>query len=1057
MRYLLLISVWWLYGIATAQEYIDVKVVSESENLPLENVSIAISNSAVAYHTDREGNCIIPTGQVQDSSVVAFSHVGFKHYTVLGVDLRRNPLVILQFSEEVLEEVLVSTGYQQMSKERSTGSVETLDESQLNRVVAPDIVSKMDGNVPGMLFNRNNTRAISVRGQSTLFSESNPLIIWDNFPYDGDIMDINPNDIEQITVLKDAAAASIWGAQAANGVIVITSKKGARQQPLQFNFRKNLSFFAKPDLYYQPRMSTSSFVELEKTLFEQGAYNATESSITKNPYTPVVAWLIAKRDDPTLADEADAAIESLTSLDIREDLTDYLFQHAFNQQYAVNVRGGGENNNFYASLGYDNNRESLVRNSMERVNLSVRNALFFLQGKGQFSTGIDLSKRIIRNPNMGTTSLGMGGQSAIYPYASLIDADGSYARIVANHPLFFIDEAERRGLLDWSFRPLEEVYLTDRQTTNDQYRINSELSYRVVEGVKLNLLYQYGNSGGRFRNFRSQETFYTRNTINTLTTVNEDGSVIRPIPLGGILGTSNTTASNHAVRAQADFNKKWQRHMVNGILGFELRDNQRTSASNLIYGYDDELAIGKNVDFVNTYPRYVDGRLRQVIANNEGVMEFVDRHRSFYGNLAYTFDNRLDIYGSARLDQSNLFGVKTNQKGVPLLSAGAAYQIMQRNGEHGNPFFSYLKIKGSYGYNGNINKSVTAYTTIRYAGNAILSGLPYANVVNPPNPELRWERVKVYNAGIEFSTVRNVLSGSVETYWKRGLDLIGETPYAPSSGISTFTENYANTKTWGMDINLTSMNMSSNVNWTTNYIFSIAKDEVSHYLGNVVNYISGSVPIVGRPQYAVFSYPHLGLDPETGNPVGYVDGEPSQEYSAILAGINEDNIIYHGNQRPTMFGSFRNNLEWKGLSLSFNIVYRLGYYYRRNTVKFSSVLSASDLHEDYENRWQNPGDELHTIIPSIPPVANANRDNFYGNTALFVERGDHIRLQDIMMRYSFPKTVIHRSGLKELGLSLYMSNLGILWKSSGYRLDPDYPNVEYTPPRMVTLGMDFKF
>src|SRR5690606_4197998 len=168
---------------------------------------------------------------------------------------------------------------------------------------------------------------------------------------------------------------------------------------------------------------------------------------------------------------------------------------------------------------------------------------------------------------------------------------------------------------------------------------------------------------------------------------------------------------------------------------------------------------------------------------------------------------------------------------------------------------------------------------------------------------------KVYNAGIEFSTVRNVLSGSVETYWKRGLDLIGETPYAPSSGISTFTENYANTKTWGMDVNLTSNNISSAVNWSTNYIFSIAKDRVSHYLGNVVNFISGNVPIVGRPQYAVFSYPHLGLDPETGNPVGYVDGEPSQAYSAILAGINEDNIIYHGSQRPTLFGSFRNNVE----------------------------------------------------------------------------------------------------------------------------------------------------
>lgn len=906
--------------------------VQNADGKPVGGASVAVLQTGAVYRTDDSGECTVP-GVTADMAI-QISYLGYKKKTVTGPVLLRDPRIILAVHESPIEEVIVSTGYQRISAERTTGSYSVVDSTKLDRIVTTDVISKLDRLVPGMLFNRNSTRAITIRGQSTLFSESNPLIVLDNFPFEGAIEDINPNDVESITVLKDAASASIWGARAANGVIVITTKRGKNEQPLQVSFRGNIGLTQKPDAYYEPRMSTGSFIELEKKLFEQGFYTADENSILKNPYTPVVELLIKKRDSPHLADEIDKEIERLSQIDVRDDIDSHFYRNAVNQQYALNLSGGGRSNNFYLSLGYDKNLESLSENRMERVSLTAKNTVSFLADRLRVSAGFDLSNRNIANPNLGLQSMAMRGQSQLYPYASLVEADGTYARTVKDYPFPFIDEARENGLLDWSFRPLEEIKLTERTTKNTLYRMNADARMEILKGLEGEVLFQFGNNISRYRNHRSPQTYYTRNSINNLTVPGPDGGLDRAVPLGGILATANGEGHNYAFRSQLSYNKAFEeQHQLTVIAGAEIRSNTTTSMSNIVYGYDDALGIGSDVDFVSNHPRYVDVRLREKIANSESISETVDRHRSFYGNTSYAYRDRYLFYGSARLDQSNLFGVRTNQKGVPLWSVGGAY-IISRENFYNIGFLPYLKLKTSYGHNGNINKSLAAYTTIRYYGNAISTGLPYARIVNPPNADLRWERVGVYNGGLEFSSRDNIVSGSIEAYWKRGKDLIGETPYAPSSGVDKFTKNYANTATRGLDVDLTGRIMDREFKWHSNLMLSTARDEVTHYLGDVVNYMSPELIVVGRPQYAVFSYGHAGLDPQTGNPVGYVDGVPSQDYVGILADVNEQNIVYHGSQRAATFGSFGNTLQWKGVSLTANVVYRMGYYFKRNTVLF---------------------------------------------------------------------------------------------------------------------------
>lgn len=1046
---------------ATAQQTIVGRVLSADSREPLTGATIRIAGTSTVWQSDDRGAFTLHN--IQPDTRLEFTHVGYQTLQLTVGMLIEEPEVLLYPEEGQLEEVKITTGYQRISKERATGSYTTVGNDLLNRTVNTDIISKLDGIVPGMLFNRNSNFKINVRGQSTLFSNMEPLIVLDNFPFDGDILDINPNDIESVTVLKDAAAASIWGARAANGVIVLTSKQARQNQPLQIDFRSNISVVEKPNIYYQPRMSSADFIEIERTLFDQGVYTATENSILKAPYTPVVQLLIAKRDGTMDGVEVDAKLARLKQADIRDDLTRYMFRESIKQQYAINLSGGTNINRFYVSMGYDRNREELVRNGMQRFSLMARNTFSLWKGRLEVYTGVELSNRAVNSPNTGSAGIGMGGQVRLYPYAGLMDEQGNYARTVRNYALPFIDGAYEQGLLDWSFRPLEEVYMSDRFTKSAQHRLNTGIQAKLLPGLDAGLLFQYINGTDHYRNHQSIDTWYARDIINNFTTVNTDGTLNRAVPVGGILDNNYGRSENYNFRGQLNYaSDVAEGQYLTAMVGYEIRDNRYTSSSNRMYGYNDELAIGVNVDFVSRFPRYVYPALTATIANNQEVSELIDRYRSVYGNASYTLLDQYVLYGSARLDQSNLFGVRTNQKGVPLWSVGVAHTLSTAD-FYLMGWLPYLKLRASYGYNGNANKSVTAYTTVQYDdGRFSRTRLPYARIINPPNPELRWEKVKVMNLGIDFALRKNMVSGTVEYYRKRGIDLIGATPYAPSSGVQTFTKNYAHTKGQGVDVQLHSRNLNGQVKWFSDAIISWVEDEVTHYLAEASAtrlYVTSTMqnPVVGRPQFSIYSYDHVGLDGETGNPVGYLDGGPSENYAAIMANTTMDELVYHGSARPTIFGGLRNTFQWNQFSLSANVVFRAGYYFRRGTVNFAAIRQGTEQHGDYVIRWQQPGDERHTVVPSMPETTNASRDLFYSNTGAFVERGDHIRLQDINLTYSLPVRIAQATRVKGADVYLFMENLGVLWKATGLSLDPDHVYNEYVPPRSIALGINVKF
>jgi TonB-linked SusC/RagA family outer membrane protein len=1061
-HYLLILLI--LYGASDAfgQGAVSGRVVSAADKLPLPGVNVIVKGTTQGTTTDSDGKYSI---LAREKDVLVFSFIGYATQESV-LDSRASVNIELVEDIATLEEVtIVSTGYEQLPKERATGSFAQVDNALVNRRVSTDLLSRLEDVTSGLIFNRNveGVSEISIRGRSTIFGNANPLIVIDNFPYDGDINSINPNDVESVTVLKDAAAASIWGARAGNGVIVITTKKGRRDQAPQVYFNSNVTVAAKPDMFYAPRMSTSDFVDLEKHLFANGYYEATETSYNYAPLTPGVELMIAARDGVIDNQTMEKGLNDLRSLDVRHDYEKYLYRHSVAQQYAVGLQGGSAFSRYNVSLGVDKNLESLVGNSFSRFTVNASNAWSLVKDKLDISVGAYFTEMNRVKKNDGLTALRFDAVSPMYPYAQLRDAAGNNLPLIKDYRLGFVEQAQRDGLLNWKYSPLDEIDYADHTSIVRDLRLNGRLAYKVTPYLTGEALLQYWRSGTVTRNNQTLESYFARDLVNQFTQVNADGSLNRVIPANGILDADDSQSSSYNFRGQLNFSKGWDDHQVNALAGYEVKELNTESTSYRYYGYNDELATTQRVDYTTLYPLYNNIYQYVNIPSYDGIKSLTDRFVSYYGNAAYTYKHRYTLSGSARKDMSNLFGVEANQRGVPLWSAGLAWTASSE------PFFQaswvpYLKARTTYGYNGNIDKSVTAYTTAVSLGYNFLTGLPYSTIINPPNPFLQWEQVRIWNAGVDFETKDRILSGSIEYYTKWGTSLIGSTPFPPSTGVAVFRGNNADTRGHGVDLVLNTQNINRGFKWTTNFLFSHLKEIVTSYeiKAAPINYVysgSGSsfvsYPMEGKPLFAIYSFASAGLDPETGNPRGYVNGVESTDYAAIIGKATTESIVYNGSARPTSFGSIRNTFSWRNISLSFNISYRLGYYFKRNSVRYANVLSGRVDHADYGMRWQHPGDEQWTIIPSMPEFVDMNRDNFFLNSSALVEKGDHIRLQDVNLTYTLDKTQLPKMPFSRVQVYLYANNLGILWKATDVALDPDYPTMK--PVRTWAAGLRLEF
>jgi TonB-linked SusC/RagA family outer membrane protein len=1012
--------------------------VTDASGKALQGATVRLKGEPRMVITDENGEFAF--ANVSLNAVLQVSYVGYQTREVNIAPDGSYLTIALTNDDSKLDVVtIVSTGYQTLPRERATGSFVLVDSALLNRRTGTNILDRLDGITSGLIFNVNkqdpNSSNISVRGKSTLFANDQPLIILDNFPYEGDINNINPNDIANITVLKDAAAASIWGVRAGNGVIVITTKKGKLNSAPQVSLNANLTVSKRPDLYYTPQLTTADYIGVEKFLFNQGYYYNISDGYSA--ISPVVAILQANQEGNLSAAQMNSQLDLLSSKDVRSDLNKYIHRTPLNQQYQLSITGGGRVDRYYISAGWDNNAQNLRTNNYSRVTLNANHTYSLLNNRLEWNTGVLLTKS--------TTTQNSNSFIPTTPYELLKDENGNNLSVIKGLRQTYIYTAGSGKLLDWRYIPLNDNYANENIGLTD-YRLSNSLFFKVMSSLKVSAYYLYEKGITEVGQNNSLSSFYTRNLINTYSQIDPATGVLkRVLPTGDIVFNDHSNYNVNTGRLQVDFDRSFKNdHRITALLGYEISNYRSFDNSFTQYGYDPSTAINANqsINFADEYAQfygYNTGKIPVGIAS----YGTVDRNRSYYANASYSYKQRYIVSGSARRDESNIFGVSTNQKGVPLWSSGIAWKINQE------PFYHWealplLSLRATYGYNGNTDKSTTAYLTAVSSGGLVNSfNAPYSVITNPPNPALRWEKVGVTNIGVDFGLKDGLITGSVEYYIKNSTDLIANSSVAPQTGVTLFRGNSANMLTKGIDVTLNARLLQFPLHWDVLVLFNYAKNRVTKYqavpgtdrdivMGNYLN------PLVGYPLFSVFSFASAGLD-DKGNPQGYLNGQLSSDYNSILNSTNSSNLIFHGSATPVYFGSIINNFTYKNLSLSIGIGYKFDYYFRRTSLNYSTLYAGFYQQADFSKRWQQAGDEKHTTVPSMIYPADPGRDQFYTNTNTLVDRADNIRLQDVRLGYAVDKSTLAGLPFKTLQVYVYANNLAILWRANHDGLDPDSP------------------
>lgn len=1055
-----------------AQNVLRGQVLDSADNKPLQGATIRVKSGTSQITTNENGDFTI--GVPETNGILLIGYLGYKTAEIsFNFSSKGRFNIRLSPNQNSLKElIIVSTGYQDIPRERATGSFAPPIKAMYEDRVSTDVLSKLSGITSGLLFNANTSASqagldINIRGRSTIFANDQPLIVVDNFPYSGDINNINPNDVESITVLKDAAAASIWGVRAGNGVIVITTKKGKAKQQLKVGFNSSLTVFNKPDLNYNPnQLNAASYIDLEKYLFSQGYYDSNLSNTYNYPViSPVVTLLAAERAGTMSAADVSAQLNVLSRINVNDQSGKYFYQKATNQQYALNLSGGSDKATYYFSMGYDVDLASLKDNANQRITINSQNTFIPVKNL-EVSVGLNAVQSNSKIDNTFNQTRGL-----LFPYSQIAGPDGKPLAIANTYGQAYTQQAVANGFLDWSYYPLKELGEPDDRTKDNDVRFSTGLKYSIIKGLSAAIKYQYENSNLQNHNYNGQETFYTRNLINEYSIVSNGQVTGYNIPLGGILGLQNSNTISNNVRAQLNYDLNWKDNRITTLAGYELSQTSTDFNGSTLYGYNDDNATFTNINPTTYFPINPSGY--STINSGSSIGGTIDRIRSSFANAAYTYKDRYTLSASGRIDGSNYFGVAIKEKTLPLWSAGAKWDIDKE------PFYHIywlpvLDLRATYGYNGNLDRSVTGVTTFLFQSNDPYTNLPYSQISNIGNPDLRWEKTGITNLAVDFGSRDNRVSGSFEYYLKKETDILGFKTFPENAGTTSLKGNYSDMVGHGFDLSITTHNLNGSFKWSTTVLWSHATDKVTRYdVTQFANQLvasdgnqTGSTPIVGKPVYGIFSYKWGGLNPTTGNPVGYLDGVKSEDYTNINQNTPINELVYAGPARPTYFGGINNRFSYKGFNLDIQINYKLGYYFRRPTINYYSITATPtaflSVNRDLDKRWNKPGDEKTTNVPSLSYPFSYDGSYFYQYSSINVDKGDQIRLQDINLSYTFTRSAYPGLPFTNLQLFVYANNIGLIWRANHDGLDPDAipggNNTSTMPnPRSISFGIKGTF
>jgi TonB-linked SusC/RagA family outer membrane protein len=1018
-------------------------IIDALSNNPVSGVSISTALKKITSDSFGKFSLQLDTLPVS----IRFIHVGYKQQLFKLLAYTDSILISMEPIASQLEDVIVSTGYQQLSKERSTGSFALLNTQKINLQPSVNILDRLTNITSGLVTDpRDGRPPITIRGLSTINGPKDPLIIVDDFPYEGAVSNINPNDVESVTVLKDAAAASIWGARAGNGVIVITTKKAKFPKKLKLSAGSNITVRNKPDLFYQKLPSSSDYIEVERMLFSKGFYNAAENNAARPALSPVIETLIAVRDGKITQAAGDAYIGALQNFDLRTQLYENVYRNALNQQHYINIQGGSEMITSYLSLGYDRTTSELAAKDQR---LTLRNDTRIKLHKAvMFDIGLNIADYKTTSGNYGYTNTLPGTSQIFYNYSDISSPFDVLRKS-------YTDTAGGGKLLNWKYDFQKEAGLNRAVNDSRDILIKTGLQIQLKKTLRLDVKFQNETQTSSAQTAHKEESFFSRNEINRLTQIDKaTGKITYSIPRGAIIDRTIAKLSALAARAQINFDQSFGRHQITAITGTEIREVKTVSGKYRMYGYDEETGTSTAIDYVNQYPLYTTGA-KVNISNFSGDQQTTGRYISAFANAAYRLSSKYTLSLSARKDASNIFGVDANNKWQPLWSIGGAWDVSKDHFYHFEAL-PVLKLRTTYGSAGNVDNSRSAVTVINFPGSALVTGLNYASIRQFANPSLRWEKVKTLNVGLDFET--KFLKGSLEYYRKKASDLYGNSPIDYTSGAGDrIIKNVGDLLTSGMDISLRSTVIERKLIWNVTALASVNKNKVlKNYLPNLSasNFTSPGFNVSGlegRPVYALYSYPFAGLDPLTGDPLGYLNGAVSKDYSTIVSSkTTVYDLVYQGSATPTVYGSLLNEVLYKKFSLNWMISFKAGHYFRNTSVQYNAFFSNGLAHSDYRKRWQKPGDELFTTVPSLIYPASSSRDNFYSASDILDEKADHIRFEFARLGYNCYSG--HGSDSKQYQFFLHAANLGLLWHANKKGIDPDYVS-GYPQAKSFTFGI----
>ncbi|MDO9681101.1 MAG: TonB-dependent receptor [Bacteroidales bacterium] len=1040
-------------GLASAQNIqVTGTVTDASTGEPVMFASVMLKGTSVGVATDQMGKFTI---NAPANGILIFSFIG---YTTLELPINGRAILDVKMSPDAvyLEDVLV-VAYQTVRRSSFTGSAATVKQDQIERILSTNVTKSLAGAVPGVQVvggsgQPGSSANIRIRGIGSVNASSAPLYVVDGAAYDGDINAIPTDDIESISVLKDAAAAALYGARGANGVIMVTTKKG-RVGKATVNAKINIGTSSRAIEEYE-RVDSKQYYELmwegwrnarviaggmtPEAAAAQASGTTTNGIVAKmggyNPFNVANGLVIG----------LDGKLNPAAQLLYQDDWIEALSQKGIRQDYNVNVSGGVDQTTYYLSLGYINEKGHLKWSSFDRftgrIGLSTRvNKWFKIDGNisGTSANTANLLAEGTYTSNPFYYGRMMG---PVYPIYQRND-DGSIKKMNDGSPAY--DMGGGNTVYTWAghtrpYAPNSNLMVTlpldDRSNMRNQLSARMSAEFTILKDLTLRV---------------SGSTDMT-NTLFTTYQNNKFGDAGVTLTGAGVSGRSTkqyTGSQSYTFNQVLTYNKSFGSHNLNFLVGHEN------------YQWDRRIVSATRTNFKIDSKELVAGSVA------EGSTSYSDIYtlEGYFANASYAFSNKYFLSGSYRYDGSSRFSSDSRWGGF--WSVGASWRA------NVEPFMSTLhwlddlRVKASYGEQGNDDignyYGYQSLFTISGYNNGNFNGAFYSQLANN---ELKWEKNGNFNVGVDFSLFTRV-RGQVEYFIRKSDNLLFQVPLPQSAGLHIKWDNIGSMKNNGIEFQLAAdIIKTKDFVWTfdingTHYKNEITKMPVGPD-GKFQEIISGTKKLsVGHSIFDFWLREWAGVDKADGSALYYKDIKDSEGKVTGRETTKDQNAgsyYYLGSSIPELYGGITNTVKFYGFDLAVFLIYQLGgkMYDTNYAALMHPGTFGSHMHVDLLNRWTSAN--TNTDIPRLQnayaaPTAASSR---------WLTSASFLSLRNITLGYSVPSRLLKPLNLSAVRLFATGDNLAMYAKRKG--MDPQQTfggtsDHTYIPNKIISLGLNITF